>query len=155
MSDRPDIPGVIAKPPTIYSVAVVVALVLHFMMPLPISSAPVRLWIGLSMIGLGGVLVFFALGEFRNCETSEDTNVPTTTIVTRGPYRFSRNPMYMSLTLMLVGVGIAANIWWILLMVVPVLVVMHISVVVREERYLEQKFGQVYRDYKASVRRWF
>jgi protein-S-isoprenylcysteine O-methyltransferase Ste14 len=124
-------------------------------LPLPISPAPVRLWIGLGVIGLGGVLVFFALGEFRNCETSEDTNVPTTALVTRGPYRFSRNPMYVSLTLMLVGVGVAANSWWILLMVVPVLVVMHVGVIVREERYLEQKFGQLYRDYKASVRRWF
>jgi protein-S-isoprenylcysteine O-methyltransferase Ste14 len=101
------------------------------------------------------VLVFFALREFRNCGTSEDTNVPTTAIVTRGPYRFSRNPMYVSLTLMLVGVGVAANIWWILLMVAPVLVVMHVGVIVREERYLAQKFGQVYQDYKASVRRWF
>ena len=155
MNDHPDNPGVIAKPPTIYSAAVVVALVLHFIMPLPISPAPVRLWIGLSLIVLGGVLVFFALGEFRNCGTSEDTNVPTTTIVTRGPYRFSRNPMYVSLTLMLVGVGIAANIWWILLMAPPVLVVMQVGVIVREERYLEQKFGQVYREYKASVRRWF
>ena len=155
MNDRPDIPGVIAKPPKIYSVAVVVALVLHFIVPLPISPAPVRLWIGLGVIVIGAVLVFFALGEFRNCETSEDPNVPTTTLVTRGPYRFSRNPMYVSLTLMLVGVGVAANSWWILLMVVPVLVVMHLGVIVREERYLEQKFGQVYRDYKASVRRWF
>ena len=63
--------------------------------------------------------------------------------------------MYVSLTLMLVGVGVAANIWWILLMVAPVLVVMHVGVIVREERYLAQKFGQVYQDYKASVRRWF
>jgi len=155
MSDSPDTPGVIAKPPTIYSAAVVVALVLHFLMPLPISPAPVRLWIGLSLIVLGGVLVFFALGEFRNCETSEDTNVPATALVTSGPYRFSRNPMYVSLTLMLLSIGVAANIWWILLMVAPVLVVMHVGVILREERYLEQKFGQVYRDYKDSVRRWF
>ena len=155
MSDRPDISGVIAKPPTIYSAAVVIALVLYFIRPLPISSAPVRLWIGLSVIVLGAVSVFLALREFRNCGTSEDTNVPTTAMVTRGPYRFSRNPMYVSLTLMLVGVGVAANIWWILLMVAPVLVVMHVGVIVREERYLAQKFGQVYQEYKASVRRWF
>ena len=57
-SDRSDIPGVMAKPPTIYSMAVVVALVLHFIMPLPISPAPMRLWIGLGVIGLGGVLEF-------------------------------------------------------------------------------------------------
>ena len=154
MPDNPDTPGVIAKPPTIYSAAIVVALLLHFMAPLPITPAPVRLWIGLIVLALGGVLMYFAQGEFRNCETSEDTNVATTTIVTGGPYRFSRNPMYVSLTLMLLGIGLTANVWWILVMVVPVLVVMHVGVIFREERYLEQKFGQVYRDYRVSVRRW-
>jgi protein-S-isoprenylcysteine O-methyltransferase Ste14 len=63
--------------------------------------------------------------------------------------------MYVSLTLMLLDVGLAANVWWILVMAVPVLVVMHMGVILREERYLEQKFGQVYREYKSSVRRWF
>jgi protein-S-isoprenylcysteine O-methyltransferase Ste14 len=89
--------------------------------------------------------VSFVLREFRNCETSEDTNVLTTTIVISGPYRFSRNPMYVSLTLMLLGVGCQC------------LVDSGdgragaggdaCGCVLREKRYLEQKFGQVYREY--------
>jgi protein-S-isoprenylcysteine O-methyltransferase Ste14 len=79
---------------------------------------------------------------------------PTTAIVTKGPFRYSRNPLYVSLTLLYLGVALIINVLWIVLLVVPVLVVMQRGVIGREEAYLERKFGEKYLSYKARVRRW-
>ena len=155
MSADRDNPGVIAKGPAIYLVAVGLGFVLRFVHPLPIATYAMRFWSGLVLAVAGFLLVFFSIREFRKRRTSENTDLATTTIVTSGFYRFTRNPMYVGLTLMLLGIGLAANDWWTLLMLVPVMVILHVGVIFREERYLEQKFGQVYLDYKTSVRRWF
>ncbi len=71
-----------------------------------------------------------------------------------GPYRFTRNPIYLGMTIIFTGIAIAADSIWVLALLVPVLVIMNIGVIMREERYLEGKFGEDYRQYKASVRRW-
>ena len=78
----------------------------------------------------------------------------TSALITDGPYRFSRNPSYVSLTLLYVGLGIILNNAWALLLVIPVLLVMHFGVVLREERHLEAVFGDEYVRYKSTVRRW-
>ena len=76
-------------------------------------------------------------------------------IVTEGPLRFSRNPLYLSLLGMYLGITLLFNALWPLLLVVPLLIVTHYGIIRREERYLEAKFGDPYRAYKARVRRWF
>jgi protein-S-isoprenylcysteine O-methyltransferase Ste14 len=154
MSVGHDNPGVIAKPPTIYLIAMVIGLALQWVLPLPIMRLAARLWIGIAIIVMGLLVMVAAVKEFRKLQTPEDTNLPTTTLVISGPYRHSRNPMYISLTLLLSGIGLALNSWWVLLMLVPVMIIMQAGVISREERYLEQKFGQAYRQYKTSVRRW-
>ena len=80
--------------------------------------------------------------------------MPTTSIVTSGPFRFTRNPLYVSLTLLYLGLTLAFNTWWGIVGLIPLLVVMHYGVVLREERYLEQKFGEMYRQYRSKVRRY-
>ena len=90
----------------------------------------------------------------RAAGTNIDPVLPTTAIVTRGPSRYSRNPIYVGLTLLYLGLVFACNTWWGLIVLVPVLAVMHVGVVRREERYLAQKFGEPYRQYCASVRRY-
>jgi protein-S-isoprenylcysteine O-methyltransferase Ste14 len=82
------------------------------------------------------------------------TNLPTTTIVDTGPYRFTRNPIYLGMVLGLIGLAIALNSLWLLLTLVPFAVVIRYGVIAREEAYLERKFGDVYRRYRARVRRW-
>lgn len=154
MHDTQDHPGVIAKPPIIYGVALVVGLVLQGVSPLPIASSHLQSWVGLVMIALGGLLAYTAVKTFERWKTPKNPAQPTTTIVTSGPYRYSRNPMYLSLTLIFLGLALTVNSGWLILMGVPVLVFMHVGVIFREERYLEDKFGQVYLDYKSSVRRW-
>jgi hypothetical protein len=82
------------------------------------------------------------------------TNLPTTTIVESGPYRFTRNPIYLGMFLGLIGLAIAFDNLWLLMMLVPFALVIRYGVVAREEAYLERKFGDVYRGYRSRVRRW-
>jgi protein-S-isoprenylcysteine O-methyltransferase Ste14 len=79
---------------------------------------------------------------------------PTTAIVTGGPFRFSRNPLYLALTSLYLGLTLALNTWWGIVVLIPLLIIMHRGVVLREERYLEQKFGETYRQYRSTARRY-
>ena len=94
------------------------------------------------------------LRRFRRAATPFDVRKAASTLITDGPYRFSRNPAYQSLKLLYVGIGLFLNNGWVLILVVPVLLVMDLWVVRREEEHLEAKFGNEYRNYKAEVRRW-
>ena len=82
------------------------------------------------------------------------TRLPTTIIVETGPYRFTRNPIYLGMVLGLIGLAIAFNSLWPLMTLVPFALVIRYGVIAREEAYLERKFGDVYRHYRARVRRW-
>ncbi len=95
-----------------------------------------------------------AFGQFRRHNTSFKPHEPSTALITEGPYRFSRNPMYLALSLLYAGIGIAADSPWTLALLVPLLIVLHYGVIIREERYLERKFADAYRRYKSSTRRW-
>jgi protein-S-isoprenylcysteine O-methyltransferase Ste14 len=86
--------------------------------------------------------------------TNVNPALPTTAIVASGPFRFSRNPLYLALTLLYLGLTLAFNTWWGIVVLVPVLIIMHRGVVLREERYLEQKFGKTYRQYRSKVQRY-
>ena len=86
--------------------------------------------------------------------TNVNPALPTTATVASGPFRFSRNPLYLALTLLYLGLTLAFNTWWGIVVLVPVLIIMHHGVVLREERYLEQKFGETYRQYRSKVRRY-
>ena len=79
---------------------------------------------------------------------------PATSLVTTGPFRFSRNPLYLSLTLLFAGLSLILNSLWGLIALAPVLAILHFGVILREERYLEAKFGESYRQYRTQVRRW-
>ena len=111
-------------------------------------------WTGLAAIVAGIVLMIFAGVQFWRKHTSVIPYSPTTAIIQSGPFRISRNPIYLADTLCYVGVTILLNTAWPLLLLPLVLVVMHRGVILREERYLEQKFGEEYIDYKRRVRRW-
>ncbi len=90
----------------------------------------------------------------RRAGTNIETHRPTETIVTDGPYRYSRNPLYIGLMSLYSGAAVMGDSLWVLGLLAPLLVVMHFGVILREEAYLERKFGDVYRAYRARVRRW-
>ncbi len=149
-----DAPGVIAKPPFIYLGFLVLGLGLDWLWPYPPLPETLRYTLGGTLAALGIALVLASIRRFKAAGTSFDTQKPATAILSKGPYRFSRNPIYIGLTAVYAGIGIAADAPWVWVMLLPTLVVMHYGVIAREERYLERKFGKEYLDYKASVRRW-
>ena len=155
MTDPPhDSPGVIAPPPIIYLPALVLGLVFDRLWPTTLVPPIVRYTLG-PLLGLVSLaIVLFVLREFRRAHTHFDVRRPAITLITAGPFRFSRNPSYVSLTLLWIAIAVLTDNMWIGVWLVPVLVLVHYGVIRREERYLEQKFGDAYRDYMARVRRW-
>ncbi len=151
---RADNAGVIARPPLLYGAALVVTLALRWLRPMPILGRAFALWPGLALLALGIGIAIWGIGALRAAGTNVDPMRPTTAIVTSGPFRFSRNPLYMALALVYLGLTLAVNTWWGILMLVPLLISMHRGVILREERYLERTFGESYRQYRSRVRRY-
>ena len=152
--ETPDNPGVIAPPPLIYAGALAIGLLAN--RPYPIAFLPRGLSRVLGWPLIVGGLVIGTLGfrEMQRAGTNVDPREPTTAIVTRGPYQFTRNPLYLSMTLIYAGITALANTLPAALLLPAVLAVMRRGVIVREERYLERKFGDEYLGYKARVQRW-
>jgi protein-S-isoprenylcysteine O-methyltransferase Ste14 len=98
--------------------------------------------------------MFSAVAMFRRAGTSPDPREPTTALAFDGPYRFTRNPMYLGMALILGGLALVGNALWPLIAVVLAVWIIRTQVIDREERYLEAKFGGAYRDFKSRVRRW-
>ncbi len=153
-----DAPGVVVRPPRLYLVALVLGLLLEFFLPASLFDftwlEPHQRMIGVALSVCGILLMSLCMVQFRNAGTNVPTNLPTEAIVESGPYAFSRNPIYVALTLIYLGIAIAAKSAWTLSLIVPVLLIMRYGVIAREERYLERKFGSAYLDYKKRVRRW-
>jgi protein-S-isoprenylcysteine O-methyltransferase Ste14 len=151
---KPDTAGVVAPPPLIYLAAVVVGLVLRRPTPTPFLPRALGDELGIAVIVIAVALALWGVREMRRAGTSESTAVPTSALVTTGPFRFSRNPLYVSLTLCYLGIMIAAQALWGLALVLVLLLVMRRGVIDREERYMQRKFGADYLRYKERVRRW-
>jgi len=155
MSDTADTANVIVRPPIAWALAVLVGLTLQWVVSLPFMPAPVPAgWIGGIVFVLALALFAWAIATMTRAGSNVPTNLPTTTIVETGPYRFTRNPIYLGMFLGLVGLAIAFDNLWLLAMLVPFTLAIRYGVVAREEAYLERKFGDAYRQYRARVRRW-
>lgn len=154
MAGRDDKPGVIAPPPVLYGGALAVGAGLDWLIPLPLLAPGAGQAPGVVLILAGLALALRCVLLFRQAGTAVEPYKPSTAIVSSGPYRFSRNPIYVALTVVSVGIGLWANSAWMLGLLLPTLVIMRIAVIGPEERYLEAKFGAAYLDYKARVRRW-
>jgi len=155
LADTTDTANVIIRPPNAWAVAVLAGLAINWLMPLPFVPAAVSAgWLGAIVFALALALVAWAIAIITRAGSNVPTNLPTTSIVDTGPYRFTRNPIYLSMVLGLIGLAIAFNSLWLLLTLVPFALVIRYGVVAREEAYLERKFGDVYRGYRARVRRW-
>ena len=149
-----DIPGVIAPPPVIYLAFLLIGLGADRLWPVAVLPQGPRYAAAAAVIALSLALVFSAFRQFRRHNTSFKPHEPSTALITEGPYRYSRNPMYLALSLLYAGIGIAADGPWTLALLVPLLIVLYYGVIIREERYLERKFSDDYRRYKSTTRRW-
>ena len=144
----------LARPPLIYLVAIVLGLAIHFVRPVPLVPRAVGAPLGVLLTLAAVVLFIHAVRTFRAAGTPVPGNRPTTTIVRTGPYRFSRNPIYLAFSLLQLGLSLWVNSLALLIMLIPAVALMSLVVIPREERYLETRFPAEYSSYKASVRRW-
>jgi protein-S-isoprenylcysteine O-methyltransferase Ste14 len=151
-----DTPGVKVLPPLIWAGMFILAYAAH-------RAFPLRLWgdppPATRLVGWSLVAAWLALGAsaaflFRRAGTTPHPGRPTTALVIRGPYRFTRNPMYVSLCLLYLGLTLLVNSLWPLVLFPAVIVLAQRWVIAFEEAYLERKFGDEYRTYKLRVRRW-
>jgi len=154
MQSPSDHPDVFARPPLVYLGAIAAVFVLRHFLPLPLIAAAGILWPFAALAVLGVLILFWGRNAMRKANTNIDPMLPTLAIVTGGPYRFSRNPLYIALTLIYFGVTLAGNTWWSVLVFVPLICALHFGVVLREERYLQEKFGEQYLSYRRKVRRY-
>lgn len=153
----PDSPGVPFPPPLVFMAALALGFLAHMIAPVGIGPASARRVVnavGWVLVVAWAAILLPAFRIFRRARTSILPNQPATTIVASGPYRWSRNPMYVAMTLLSAGVALVFNALWPLLFVPLAVIVTDRYTIAREEQYLERAFGDVYRDYKRRVRRW-
>jgi protein-S-isoprenylcysteine O-methyltransferase Ste14 len=157
-SGTDDVAGVVAPPPLIYLGFLVLGLGLGYLWPLAIVrdhvATAARIGAGAVLVAAGIAIGIVGFLQFRRAGTDVRPDRPTTALVTDGIYRYSRNPLYLAQSLIYAGVAFAADSLWALAFLVPALVVIRYGVIAREEAYLERKFGDDYRRFKAAARRW-
>ncbi len=144
---------VLARPPIVYLVSILASFGLNAVWPVRVVPSAIEP-IGELLILLAVALFVLSVREFRRARTPIRTRKPVMAVIATGPYRFSRNPIYLSFTLLQLGLGVWANSAWLVGMLIPTLVLMSYGVIAREERYMTQKFGEEYLRYRASARRW-
>lgn len=153
-SDEQDKAGIVAPPPLIYLGALVFGLLLNRRFPIAFLPRKIARGLGWPLLGGGVLLIGWFEWAMRHAGTPANPYKPVSHIVTEGPFHYTRNPAYLSMTMIYTGIaGLANALWTILLLPVALLVIQH-GVIEREERYLERKFGEEYLRYKAQVRRW-
>ena len=144
-------------PPVIYGTAIIVSLLLAWRMPLifvPDAALFALRLIGIAVVILGMLMIFGAARLFRGAGTPVAPTEPTSALVTDGIYRWTRNPMYLALSSMLLGIALATgSLWFFIGLAVAIFAVTKLAIE-KEEIYLADKFGASYLDYKAHVRRW-
>jgi protein-S-isoprenylcysteine O-methyltransferase Ste14 len=153
-SDHAD---VAIKPPFLFLGALALGCMLSLVLPIgPGLASPNALAfaVGLTFVAIGLALGILSIRRFRLAGTSLVPGEPSTALVVEGPYRFTRNPIYIGFVLLYFGLAIILTSLWVLALLIPVLIVLQRGVVEREEVYLERQFGEPYRKYQARVPRW-
>jgi len=144
----------VVRPPLIYLTSLILGAVIHLALPVPFLPRTVAVPLGVPLVAAAIALFSYSVAIFRAAGTPVPARKPTTVIVRTGPYRFSRNPIYLAFSVFQLGIAIWVNSVWLLATLVVAVALTNYVVIRREELYLERKFGAQYLDYKASVRRW-
>ena len=144
--------GVVAPPPIIHALGLALGFLLEWL--LDGGTFGDWRWAGIPLVLAGAALNASFIARFARAGTAVEPWKPTTAIVTDGPYRLTRNPAYVGMALVYVGIALCSQALWVLVPLPFALAIIDRGVIAREERYLERKFGQEYLDYKRRVRRW-
>jgi protein-S-isoprenylcysteine O-methyltransferase Ste14 len=152
--DEQDKAGVVAPPPLIYLGALLFGLLLNRRFPMVFLPHRIARGLGWPLLGGGVVLLGWFEQAMRQADTPTSPYKPVSHIATEGPFRYTRNPGYLSMATIYTGIATRANALWTILVLPVALLMIQRGVIEREERYLEGKFGEEYLSYKARVRRW-
>ncbi|HEY3066080.1 MAG TPA: isoprenylcysteine carboxylmethyltransferase family protein [Methylomirabilota bacterium] len=144
----------VVRPPVVVLASLLLGAVLTVAWPLPFFPGVLRLPVGGLLVAMAAGLFSYSIVQFRTAGTPVPGNKPTTAIVRTGPYRLSRNPIYLAFFALHLGLAICVNSFWLVATLIATVAVIAVIVVPREERYLTGRFGAEYLEYKASVRRW-
>lgn len=149
-----DNPGVIAPPPLIFLFFFLAGYGANRLYPLLLPESIAFIMAGRILVGLSLFIFVSSLVYLKRAQTPVDPYKAPTAIVKGGPFRFTRNPIYLSLSLLYLGISLLTELIWPLLFLPLTLLVMHYGVIIREENYLIRKFGDEYQNYKEDVPRW-
>jgi protein-S-isoprenylcysteine O-methyltransferase Ste14 len=151
-----DSPGVNIMPPTVFYACLILGGLLEFLFPSDIPMLARSAWIalGLGLGGAGFAFMVIAHEKFKKTGTNIPTNLPATTFVVQGAYRFSRNPMYVGGSAFFLGIGLIVGSLWMLVAYLPLGLYLWLYVIPREEAYMKRVYGDEYRAYCRNVRRW-
>lgn len=148
-------PEIIAPPPVLYLASLALAFGVNVVAPAPIALPPLVLYsTGGLLLLLGGSFARWSFVVMKNRGTSANPRTQSEALTTDGPFKLSRNPIYVAMTILYSGMALLGNSLWPFLFLLPLLATMHWGVVLREERYLTQRFGEDYLAYKTRTRRW-
>jgi protein-S-isoprenylcysteine O-methyltransferase Ste14 len=142
------------RPPLVYGAAMVTGVFLECGWPLPFLPRRLAALLGCVLVVVAVVVFASAIRQFQTAGTPVPGNQPTTVLVRPGPYRCSRNPIYVAFSLCQLGIASWVNSVWLLATLIAAVALMAAVVIPREERYLERRFGADYVEYKRAVRRW-
>jgi protein-S-isoprenylcysteine O-methyltransferase Ste14 len=138
----------------VFLTSLVTGALIQLAKPLPFLPGTLAVPLGASLVVVAIALFSSSVAKFRAVGTPVPARKPTTAIVRTGPYRSSRNPIYLAFSLLQLGIAIWGNSLWLLATLVVAVALIHYVVIPREEEYLERKFGAEYLDYRRTVRRW-
>ena len=152
--DHADHASVKIHPPVLWLLHILAVFLLNRFLPLSLVFPKALGWLGYLFVFVGLGLALSAINQFRKAQTTVDPHGSVSKIVTSGPYRFTRNPIYLGLVCLLIGFPLIFRSYWGLILSVVFIMLMNTLVIQHEEAYLEKKFGDVYAGYKSRVRRW-
>jgi len=141
-------------PPILLLLLIIAGLIGRWLVPAAFLPAGIGSALGAPVVVIAFAIFAWAIMTMRQGGASIPTHTPTDAIVASGPFRFSRNPIYLSMVLLLTGIGVWSNSLWFVAAAAVDAVLLNRYVIKPEERYLEQKFGEVYLKFRRSVRRW-
>ncbi len=146
--------GVKTHPPILLLLSLMAAFLLNWLLPLPIALPDYFRVGGILIAAAGFASAFMAVRQFGVARTTLDPHGSVGALVTSGPYRFSRNPIYLGFICVLVGLPLALGSYWGIILSPVLVLLMHNLVIQHEEAYLENKFKDQYTGYRSRVRRW-
>jgi protein-S-isoprenylcysteine O-methyltransferase Ste14 len=146
--------GIRVPAPTLTIIHITMAILLGWLIPLPIPVPIFVQWLGLGFAALGFILGVLALVEFRRVRAAYDPKKTAKSLITSGIYRYTRNPVYLGFVFILIGLPITMGTYWGVILVWSLITFTNNMIIKHEETYLQQEFKNQYLEYSSHVRRW-